>query len=163
MTPPPQKSFLRRIPRGIWIGGTLIVVVLIGGWIANRGSTAADDLAVGDCFEDPTGLEITKVEDQSCDGLHDAEIIAIVQAPPGMDYPSQFSFTPPGAALGPGEQACIDAVPESDINFANIPDDTVIGFFFPQRSDWDDGKRDLICYLSSVTGMPGPALFSNAG
>ena len=150
-----RPPFWKRVPTLVWILG-IVAIALVAAWVAGRGKTDAQDLRVGDCFEAPDALlEITDVNDQSCDGLHDYEIIAIVQAPPGMEYPSQF-----GLALeaDEGQLACDRAIPEDRINVENIPPDITAGYFYPDQRDWENGDRELICFAASELGFPGRLL-----
>lgn len=154
--PPAARPFWKRVPTRVWIIGGIVVVALLIGWITGRGKTDAQNLEVGDCFEAPSTLaEITDVNDQPCEGPHDYEIVAVVQAPADMEYPSGIGF---GLDADDGQLACDAAIPEDRIVVENIPDDITAGYFYPDRREWDDGDRELICFAASETGIPGPLL-----
>lgn len=156
--PPPVQA---RQPRAWWKSWRVIIAAVVGifliiGFIASRGKTDAEDLDVGDCFELPGLADIRDVKDQPCDGPHETEVLAKVEAPADAPFPSAIAL--PGSTPGVVEQACIDRVAALDINLDNVPEDAELGFFYPGRESWDDGDRRLICYVTSVTGFPGPVV-----
>lgn len=68
----PWKMVLR-------IGIPLLVVAGFG--ISQIGSTAADDLEIGACFELPNGDDaFSSVKDQDCEGPHEAQLYSIALA-----------------------------------------------------------------------------------
>jgi hypothetical protein len=147
-------------PRAWWKSWSIIIPAVVGvfliiGFIANRGSTDAEDLNSGDCFEFPGLDNIRDVKDEPCDGPHESEVLAKVEAPGSAPFPSSAL---PGSTAGEAEQACNDAVANLDVNFENVPEDAALGFFYPARESWADGDRTLTCYVTSVTGFPGPVL-----
>lgn len=150
-TPPLWK----RIPRRVLIIGVIIAVVAIVAWAAGRGTTDAEDLKAGDCFEQPGLTDIRDVNDQSCDGVHESEILVVATLTALDPYPGDESNS---AALSPADIACGTAIELLDINEDNIPTDTQTGYFFADRSDWDDGDRNLLCYAFSPSGFPGPVV-----
>lgn len=147
--------------RSWWKNWRVIVAAGVGlfliiGFIASRGKTDAADLNAGDCFKLPGLVDIQDVKDQPCDGPHETEVLAKVEAPASAPFPSAIVL--PGSGPGEAEQACVDAVAILDVNFENVPEDSELGFFHPARESWEDGDRTLICYVTSVTGFPGPVL-----
>ena len=71
--PPPRQG--RRILgmrplRAAMLAGFLVLVAVAG--ISSIGTTSVSSLGVGDCFESPGFGDITLVNDQDCDGPHEA-------------------------------------------------------------------------------------------
>ncbi|MEQ8841072.1 MAG: septum formation family protein [Acidimicrobiales bacterium] len=154
--PTESPSLLQRVPKKLLIGGGVIVVLLLIGWFAGRGKTNADDLQAGDCFEAPTGTDdIRDVKDQSCDGLHEVEILVVTSLPAGAAWPGLDPFA---LSDTPATDACFDAIDPTLLNLDNVPDDTLEGHFYPAQDAWDDGDRKLLCYAQSATGFPGPVM-----
>lgn len=147
--------FWQRVPKRLLIGGVVVLVIVVVGWLAGRGKTDATDLQAGDCFEAPSGNDIRDVKDQSCDGLHDVEILAVTSLPAGTPWPGLDPF-----AIGdtPAAIACFDAVDLDLVDFDNVPNDIQEGHFFPDQSAWNDGDRKILCYAQSATGFPGPVM-----
>lgn len=155
-TPTEKKPFWQRIPRALLVVGVIVVVLAVVGWIAGRGKTAATDLQAGDCFEAPEGTgDIRDVKDQSCDGLHDVEIVAVTSLPADAEWPGNDLL---GLTETPAGEACFNAIDPTRINVENVPDDTLEGHFFPDRDAWDDGDRKILCYAQSAQGFPGPVI-----
>lgn len=103
-SPPAPK---RQIPSIVWKLG-LVALVGLGLFLFNRGSTSTDDLAVGDCFEIPSG-EFSSVDNQSCGDPHEAQIIARVT---GVVLSSGTALETPGLP-SIGDQ-CFEAFAELD-------------------------------------------------
>jgi hypothetical protein len=135
----------------------VIVVILVLGLVAaaltyaavrTSGTTSAQDIETGKCYEEPSG-EFTQLREQDCAGVHDLEIIRIVTMPPGP-FPTDAEFE--------------DRVVEScgaefdTINWEALPVDADGGWFEPNRAGWEIGDHDLACYVYSDTGLVGPVL-----
>lgn len=150
-TTAPEGSWLSRLPLPVKIGGPIIIAVLVIGWWNSRGETTADDLSAGDCFEIPAADQFESVRNQSCEGEHEAEVVAVVQAPAGTPWPGAGDFQAAVAA----DEACIVAIDQLSLNEDNIPLDAERGFFFTEESDWNNGDREVICYVTSLTGLTG--------
>lgn len=158
----PEVPFWRKNLKWIAIGGVVLIIAVVG-WLAGRGTTDAEDLGVGDCFEQPSGLDdIRDVKDQSCDGLHETEIYATPVMPAGSAWPGSSILGDPDALA-----ACDDALFALDdqgrINWDNITEDAENGYLFPDEGEWNGGNRKLLCYAYSPSGFPGRVLAEAAG
>lgn len=150
--PPSEESLWQRIPVAVKVIVPIIAVVAVIGFIT-AGQTNAEDLKPGDCFQEPSGDEFRSVEDQSCDELHESEILATVNMPPGTPWPgADFS------AIADVETACFNAIDLLTLNEDNIPLDAELGYFFTERSGWEDGELEILCYVTSRIGLSGPVL-----
>ena len=147
----PEGSWFNRLPMAVKIGGPIIIAVLVIGWWTARGETTAEDLAAGDCFEIPTSDAFEVVQDQGCDGEHDAEVVAVVQAPEGTGWPGSGNVQAAVAA----EEACFLAIDQLTLDEDNIPPDAELGFFFTDERNWNDDDRQVICYVTAPTGLVG--------
>ncbi len=141
----------RRVPSMMLI----VVVALIGGvdigWAMGRGD---DGLRVRDCFEIPSTGVYETTEQQSCNGVHDAEVLEVIELDAGTAWPGVGLFQGGGdAAL-----ACENALEGLRVNQENIPDDAQIGVLHSDETTWDAGGREVVFYTYSATGFPGPVL-----
>lgn len=139
--------------RLLFIGGGIALLLVIG-WFLSRGETNADDLQVGDCFVQPTGSDdIRSVDDQSCDGLHESEVYSVLEDP-DLAWPGL------GLNVDTAIDTCLASVDFEQFNQANIPDDAELAVLFSSLEEWNSGDGILICYLTSVSGLTGPAFNS---
>ena len=153
--PVDERNFFQRIPLRLRIIGGVVLVLGIIGFVASMGETRAEDLQPGDCFKQPDGDEIRSVEDQDCDGVHEAEILTTVEVAAGTAWPGSPTAFDAHVAV---EAACFDGLQSVTLNEQNLPADVVLGYFFAARRDWNDGDREVLCYASSESGLPGPVL-----
>jgi len=87
--PTPVTSTKRRFPvRPLAIGISVVVALAVFSF-AGRGTTSSTNLTVGDCFEIPSGTEITSVTDQPCSTGHEAQIYAEVATIAGSSADDQ--------------------------------------------------------------------------
>ena len=138
----------RRFPFLIVIG-----VVAVGGILFREHlSGAAADLRVGDCIELPTHAgEVSEVQHRPCTDPHDAEIfhvfdIASIAAGGPRAFPSDDQFTD---ILTP------QCTPAFD-RYTGLDFDTALDFdwgaFTPGVAGWNDGDREVTCYILRVDG-----------
>lgn len=126
------------------IGLVVAAVLLAAAQIS--GTTSAQDISAGRCYEEPSG-EFTRLEEQDCAGTHDLEVIMMITMPSGP-FPTSDQF-----------EAEVNEVcgPEfSTVDWDGLPADTDGGWFEPNRAGWDQGDHEVACYLYSSTGLVGP-------
>lgn len=139
---------LKGVPRiVIWIA--IIAVVGIGGFIfRDRLSSGAGDLAVGDCFDDPTGVtEVEEVQHHPCNEAHTSEVVFVGNMSGADDaYPNltQFDDYVGGTCL-PAWETYTGRDYESDTELD-------LGYYYPLEEGWGDGDREVICYVVRVDG-----------
>ncbi|MEM9464180.1 MAG: septum formation family protein [Actinomycetota bacterium] len=150
-TTAPEESWFSRIPLGVRIIAPIVIVFGVIGWWTSRGQTDAEDLGPGDCFAIPTADEFESVTDQSCDEPHEAEIVAIVQAPFGTAWPGTGDID----AIVASEDACFVVIAELTLVDENIPLDAELGFFFTDQSVWNGGDREVMCYVTAPAPLVG--------
>lgn len=115
-------------------------------------STPADELEVGDCFEQLDEGDFGSVKDQSCDGFHDSEVFATVMLEPGLT---------PEAALADAESKCFAELEELVEHMTNLPLDGQASFVLPDDRSLEDGRREAQCLVESATGIDGPLYGTN--
>ncbi len=140
-----------------WKQPAIFVVILVLGLVAavlgyavtqTSGTTSAQDIEAGKCYEEPSG-EFTRLQEQDCAGVHDLEIIRIVTMPPGP-FPTEAEFE---------DRVAESCGPEFDtVDWEALPLDADGGWFEPNRAGWEIGDHDLACYVYSDTGLVGPVL-----
>ena len=124
----------------------LVAAVLAYGVVRTSGTTSAQDIEAGKCYEEPSG-EFARLQEQDCAGVHDLEVIYIVTMPPGP-FPTEAEFE------GRVNESC---GPEFDtVNWEALPLDADGGWFEPNRAGWEIGDHDLACYVYSDSGLVGP-------
>jgi hypothetical protein len=132
--------------RGWLVRIGIIAVIAIGAFVLrDRLSSNAGDLAVGDCFDEPTASAETveDVQHQPCNEAHDNEVMVVTEHPAARDaaYPSDADME---AFV---DEKCVsvyqaysgrDPATESEIGLA---------WYVPTDEGWKDGTRKVICYL----------------
>jgi hypothetical protein len=123
----------------------LIAIFVVGAFIfRDRLSGAANDLRVGDCFEEPGAAveSISDVQHQPCTDPHDNEVILVADHPAedGAAVPSDPEYERFAIErCGPAFNSYTGSNWETDqvINWA---------FYVPADDAWREGNRKLICY-----------------
>ena len=123
------------------------------GTIASRGSLLVMDLHVGDCFDDPTGLnpaapdlvDVVGVEVLPCDVPHDNEVFAKLDHEGGSTagYPGEAEITEYAV------ERCIDEFePWVGLSF----DESILDVLFivPHAKGWGVGDRGIVCAAHRV-------------
>ena len=127
--------------------GAILAIGVIG---AMFGPKAAIDLAVGDCFDEPTTPgEISEVPHHQCFQAHTAEVFAVVAYSGNQSgtYPTDAEFEASARAqCGPG----FDAYTGGGGGAAATVD---IGYLMPTATGWTKGDRRMVCYLVAPTGQ----------
>jgi hypothetical protein len=134
-------------------GVLLLIIVVIGGgfWLfRDRLTSSADDLRVGDCIDEPAGTtDIKEVQHQPCSDAHDGEVFAVVThtAAMGTAYPPESEFR------DLANDECLPALQTYTgmdlMTFVNAGYD--FSAFYPSPEGWNDGSRDVTCYLVKAT------------
>jgi Septum formation len=124
----------------------LIGAIGIGGFVfRDHLSSAAADLQVGDCFDQPAGDVdvITDVQHRPCGDPHDSEVIVVKDLPAAADaaYPSDSVF----------ENFYLDeCIPEFDtytgLDYDNELD-LYVGNYWPTAEAWNDGDHEIACFI----------------
>jgi Septum formation len=147
-TPMPQQPPVRRRSPLITIViiGVIAVFLIVAVYFA-LGRKDVKELAVGDCFNEPTNIsEVSDVEHHACTEPHDNEVVAVLTdtTPAGQPFPGDSYFrTQLGERCGPAVTAYIG----TDVMVQNVLD---FGVFFPNEDGWGRGDRGLTCYVYRV-------------
>jgi hypothetical protein len=126
----------------------IIAVVVVAVFIfRDRMSGAANDLRVGDCFEEPGAAEsISDVQHRPCTDEHDYEVFLVT------DHPAEDDAAVPSDAVYEtfAIQQCGPAF--NEYTGSDWQTDEVINwsFYVPDDEGWRDGNRKLICYAGRV-------------
>ena len=112
----------------------------------------ATDLEVGDCFDAPTTVDET-VEDVShhpCTDAHTAEVFFVADYPGADAYPGVEAFD------AFTEANCPPAFQEyTGLDFYGTEaEDLDIGLFYPLEEGWNQGDKEITCYIVRVDGGP---------
>jgi hypothetical protein len=102
---------------------------------------SALDFQIGDCFDDPTSVEVDEVPGFPCEEAHDNEAYAIFdhedpdQPWPGQDAIDEYAYT-----------ACIDRF----LDYVGTPYDDSrleVSSFTPLEVGWNSGDHEIVCFL----------------
>lgn len=123
--------------------GVFLAVVLF----LTANNIGADDLAVGHCFDEPTGTEVSTVTKTDCTKPHDAEVFSVVEyAGDSSTYPGTIGFdTFVSGTCIPAFQTYVGESYDDSTTYD-------MGYFYPLRDGWDDGDRTLTCYIVRQDG-----------
>lgn len=127
----------------------IIAVIVIGAFIfRDRISGSANDLKVGDCFDEPVGETLIKdVQHHPCTDSHTSEVIFVGNMPGSNEaYPSEaqideYSIT-----------NCLPAYTAYTGKDIQTEADMDIGRFYPTADGWKDGDRGVTCYAIRTDG-----------
>ena len=101
-------------------------------------------LEVGECLDQPDGLEVTNVTKRECDEPHDNEVFALIQVE-GDDYPGEAAVE--SAAI----EGCLGAFqPYVGRDFQTSRLD--IGWLEPTSDSWSNGDQEVVCMLNDFAG-----------
>jgi hypothetical protein len=132
--------------RGWIIRIAIIAAVVIGGFVLrDRLSSNAGDLAVGDCFDEPTASAetIEDVQHQPCTEAHDNEVMVVTEHPAekGAAYPSDAdieTFV---------DEKCVSVYQSYSGRDPSTESEIGLAWYVPTDEGWKDGTRKIICYL----------------
>ena len=123
--------------------GLLVVAIALAA-TACGGGDSVFDMSVGDCFNAPADLEVSRVEVITCDGPHDHEVYLLFDIDSG-DFPGADEVA---SRASDGCLAEFDAYVGSEYAESALD----IGFLPPSESTWDKGDREVVCYLLDFSG-----------
>jgi hypothetical protein len=132
--------------RGWVIRIAIIAAIAIGAFVLrDRLSGNAGDLAVGDCFDEPTAAAetIEDVQHQPCNEPHDNEVMIVTNHPAadGAPYPSDAEmevFV---------DEKCVSAYQGYSGRDPSTESEIGLAWYVPTTEGWNDGTRKVICYL----------------
>lgn len=115
----------------------------------DRISGGAADLAVGDCFDEPTRLgEVKEVQHHPCTESHTSEVVFVGDMQASETYPTD------GAFIAFVQASCVPAFNTyTGLDF-NALEAVDLGFLTPTTEGWSGGDREMICYAIRVDGAP---------
>jgi hypothetical protein len=133
---------------GVRLG--LVGIFVVGGfffrdWLPG----GADALQVGDCFEEPVGVEVVDdVQHHPCSENHDSEVVFVGEHPAakGAAPLSDSAFR---EWIGANCLPAFASFTGVDLLSQEVLD---LGYFVPTNEGWDDGDRTVICYAVRVDG-----------
>ncbi|HJP88051.1 MAG TPA: septum formation family protein [Candidatus Limnocylindrales bacterium] len=134
--------------RGIGLRIAIIGAVIVGAIILRPFlSGNASQLAVGDCFDEPTNAAATveDVQHRPCTDPHDGEVVFVANyEPSSATYPTDDEFT---AFYGPKCLTAFSTITGTEFmtqeTYDMIP-------MMPTSGSWADGNRKVICYAVNV-------------
>jgi hypothetical protein len=146
-TPPPALAPKAPSKRRLYIIGAVVLVLIAAGAYAISQNQLASDLAVGQCFDEPTSeVDITTVVKHACTESHDAEVFHVAEYTEGDAFPISLSLD---RFI---DETCVPAFE----TYLGRPFETAtefdLGYFYPDRDSWDKGDRTFSCYISRVDG-----------
>lgn len=157
--PPPVAPKRKTNWLGIIVLVAIVAVIGIGFFLfRDRLSSNVNDLAVGDCFDEPTvTTSVTDVQHQPCNSAHDGEVFFLVTdstsgAYPGVDHFRDLART-----------QCLPVATAYLGTDFNARSDIDAGYFYPTSESWDGGDHGLTCYLYRVDEEPLNASVKNIG
>ena len=108
---------------------------------------AAADLNVGDCFMEPDATDdISEVQHRPCGEGHDAEVFAVLNYE-GDTYPIEMTLE---RFI---DEQCLPAFATYTGEAFDTQTDLTVGWFYPTRQSWNDGDREVTCYLIRSDGQ----------
>lgn len=114
------------------------------GEVVEGGSLSVFDLRTGDCFDEPTGNQVSHLEAVPCAEPHDNETFTIFELDDG-DYPGE------AAVDGIAEEECLAAFADYvGIDYADS--ELAASTFTPTADSWKDGDREVVCFLQDLAG-----------
>lgn len=147
LAPQPKSRFNPRL-----IIGVVVAAVVVWSLISSRGTTSARALEPGVCFNLTDDTEIRRLETPSCDEPHDSQIMAELVDLDGPDtYPNDFD-----PFWETAFESCVDEVTRTAVRTNELnTDDLLIDMFTPSEQGWEQGDREVLCFIHSPTGLDG--------
>ena len=128
---------------------TAVVVGLIAGayfLFRDRVSESAGDLRVGDCFEVPSETTVSTVQHRPCTEPHDGEAFVVANIE-NDSYP--ISLTMERWVT----DHCLGSVFESYVGTTyDEQSDIEVQWFSPTFDGWQNGDREVKCFLTPAAG-----------
>ena len=129
----------------------IVAVIAIGIFVfRDRLSSGADDLAVGDCFDEPALLnEINDVQHHPCNEAHTAEVIFV------GNMTGSNEDLPVGCQLEAFTKTnCLPAYNDYTGRDFQSDAEITIGWFYPTTEGWKGGGRVVVCYAIRIDEAP---------
>ena len=145
----PNLSLWRRF--GLLVPVLLLATAMTVGAIVNAGTTALQFVETADCFVISEASEFERLETPDCSEPHDSQIVAVFDA-------DSTSSTAPAVDDRFWETVWNRCVTESEGNLtrrSDLPANTLIDFLAPTDESWEDGSRQIMCYIHSPAGLEG--------
>ena len=132
---------------------SLLIVLLFVAGCSTKGNVFS--LGVGDCFDDPDGIEIANVDLVDCNEAHTNEVYATADLPDG-DYPF-------GSLESDVWDICYGAF-ESFVGEEYEWSMYEIGGLWPTQDSWEKADdREVVCYLYDMFGGSKTGTAANSG
>ena len=133
----------KRNLRPLIIAGAVVAAL---GWGALNADTSVEDVAVGDCFNNPDAEEVTSIKTIPCEESHDYEVMQI------------FRYTQEDDAPYPGDedlwQTAVDGCIPDFQQYTGLvwenETELFIDAFYPLPDSWDAGDREAWCLLVRI-------------
>ncbi|HEV8488166.1 MAG TPA: septum formation family protein [Candidatus Limnocylindrales bacterium] len=141
---------MTRLLGNIGVRFGLIGIFVVGGFLFRDWLPGgADALRVGDCFEEPTGVEVVDdVQHHPCGENHDSEVIFVGEHP-AANGAAPLSDAGYREWIGANCLPAFTAYTGVDLMAQEVLD---VGYFVPTSDSWGDGDRTVICYVVRVDG-----------
>lgn len=122
-----------------------ILVIALAAFATACQSGNVFSLTVGDCFNDPEGFEeVIDVDIVECGEAHDNEVYATYDMVDAT-YPGQ------AAAQEAANDGCFDRF-EPFVGAEYLDSALAISFLTPSDASWDQGDREIVCFLYDLSG-----------
>ena len=144
---------------GVLAVAIVVGLVVLGSFLAQLvPKNGVEDLAVGDCFDEPSVTNnVTNVPRLPCSSAHDGEVILVVTDPATGAYPGRNHFQELA------NERCLPAASSYLGTDFDTRADIDAGYFYPAEESWNGGDRGLTCYLYRVDSAPLSASVRNIG
>jgi hypothetical protein len=134
-------SFRRSLTIGVLAGAVLAAVSA-----CDQLPGAAADLAVGDCFNEPAATdEVSEVQRRPCAEAHDAEVFAVLTWD-RETFPIDLTLN---SFI---DEQCLPIFGAYTGTGFQDQDELTVGWFYPSRTSWNNGDREITCYLVRPDG-----------
>ena len=140
--PPPAAAPPQASRRRTYIVIAVIVVFLGIVLFAVRDNQSAKDLAIGTCFDRPSGSTITTVVKHACTEAHDAEVFHVAEYTPAGSYPGNVAFD---AYI---DGACSPVFESYVGESVDASADLTYGWYSPTEEGWNNGIHKFTCYAA---------------
>jgi Septum formation len=140
---------MSRLLGNIGVRFGLIGILVVGGFLFRDFLPGgADELRVGDCFEEPAVEVVDNVQHHPCGENHDSEVVFV------GEHPAAKGAAPLSDAvfrdwIGTKCLPAFASYTGVDLMSQEVLD---LGYFVPTNEGWDDGDRTVICYAVRVDG-----------
>ena len=128
------------------VAALAILVLLLAAACGSK--SAAPKLTIGDCFDVPTGADITDITTKPCTGPHGGEVFHLFDAQGGGTYPSDEEWA----------QLIYQICDPAFRTYTGTPVEgrTDIDYLFlvPTSDRWAAGDRHVTCFIRSLDGTP---------